>query len=77
MRNPDESPDELVELAAHIREDKVRRMIMSTAEQLIEKGIKKGRLVDARKLLEAGQSVDFVISITELTLADLQEAGLL
>ena len=41
------------------------------------KGKREGKLEAARKLLEAGQSIDFVKRITELTQTELREAGLI
>jgi len=89
----DESPEELEELARRIKEEKVRRIMMTTAEMLIEKGkregiekgiekgIKRGRregkLEAARNLLENGVSLEIVLKSTGFTRQQLIQAGII
>ena len=85
----DESPAELEKLVMRIREKEIRRLLMSTAEQLIQKGKqegiekgkregkREGKLEAARNMVAEGMELKLVKKITGLTDKQLRDDGII
>ncbi|EQA36824.1 hypothetical protein LEP1GSC047_2514 [Leptospira inadai serovar Lyme str. 10] len=73
----DFQPSDLKEMLHRRKLERYEEVAMTTAERLIQEGIQKGRLEDARKMLAEGIDLKVVLRVTELTEKDLRDHGIL